>query len=68
MLNYIKNIDTDFGSYIAHRINKIQSNTDIRQCNYTPSSFNVADDAIKCIDVAKLQRDHWWFVGPDFFI
>ena len=41
MLNYIENIDTNFGSYISHRINKIRSNTDIKQWNYIPSSFNV---------------------------
>ena len=31
VLNYIKNVDTYFGSYIAHMINKIRSNTDIKQ-------------------------------------
>ena len=66
MLNYIENIDTNFGSYISHRINKIRSNTDIKQWNYIPSSFNVTDNSTKCIDVAKLQSDHRWFVGPDF--
>ena len=66
VLNYIKNVDTNFESYIAHRINEILSNTDIKQWNYIPNSFNVADDATKCIDVANLQSNHRWFVGPDF--
>ena len=68
VLNYIKNVDTNFGSYIAHRVNEIQSNTDIKQWNFILSSVNDADDATKCIDVAKLQSDHWWFLGPDSYI
>ena len=55
VLSYIKNVDTNFGSYIAHRIIENRSNTDIKQWNYIPSSFSVADDATKCTDVAKLQ-------------
>ena len=65
-LNYIENVDTNFGSYFAHRINEIRSNTDIKQWDYIPKSFNVADDATKCIDVSKLQSDDRWFVGSDF--
>ena len=65
-LNYIKNLDTNFGSYIAHRINKIRSNTDIKQWDYIPKSFTVADDATRYIDVSKLQSDDRWFVGSDF--
>ena len=26
----------------------------------------MSDNSTKCIDVAKLQSDHRWFVGPDF--
>ena len=58
VLNYIKNVDTSFGSYIAQRVNEIRSNADINQWNYVRSSFNVADDANKCIEAAKLQSDH----------
>ena len=65
-LNYIKNVDTNFGSYIAHRINEIRSNTDIKQWDYIPKSFTVADDATKYIHVSKLQSDDRWFVGSDF--
>ena len=31
VLNYIKSVDANFASYIAHRINEIRSNTDIKQ-------------------------------------
>ena len=65
-LNYIKNLDTNFGSYIAHRINKIRSNTDIKQWDYIPKSFTVADDATRYIEFSKLQSDDRWFVGSDF--
>ena len=58
VLNYIKNVDTSFGSYIAQKVNEIRSNADINQWNYVRSSFNVADDANKCIEAAKLQSDH----------
>lgn len=66
MLNYVKNVDSNFGSYIAQWIDKIRSDTDIKQWNYIRSSFNVADDATKCIDASKLQSENSWFVGPDF--
>ena len=66
VLSYIKNVDTNFGSYIANRVNEIWSNTDIKQWNYIPSSLNVANNGTKHIDVAKLKSDHQWFVGPDF--
>ena len=62
MLNYNKS----FERYISHRINEIRRNSGIKQRNYIPKSFNVVDDATKCIDVAKLQNDHRWFVGLDF--
>ena len=66
VLNYIKSVDANFASYIAHRINEIRSNTDIKQWNYIPGRFNVANHVTKCIDVAKLQSNHQWFVGPDY--
>ena len=44
------------------------SNADIKQWSFISSSFNVVQDATKCIDVSLVKSDHWWFVGPHFFI
>ena len=39
VLNYTKNVDTNFGSYIAHRINEFRSNMDIKQMELYPKQF-----------------------------
>lgn len=66
VLNFIEKLDANFGSYIVHMVNQIRSNTDIKQLNYIPCCFSVADDTTKCMDIAKLQSDHQWFVGTYF--
>lgn len=66
-MKYIKKIDTNFGSYIAYRIKEILSNSDINQKSFIPISFNVVEDATKCIDVSLVKSYHSWVVGPDLF-
>ena len=66
-MKYIKKIDTNFGSYITYRIKEILSNSDINQWSFIPISFNVVEDATKCINVSLVKSYHWWVVGPDLF-
>ena len=49
VLNYIRNEHSNFGVYVAHRINEIRENSSVSQWHYIPSNMNVADDATMCI-------------------
>ena len=49
VLNYIRNEHSNFGVYVAHRINEIRENSSISQGQYIPSDMKVADDATRCI-------------------
>ena len=49
VLNCICNDHSNFGIYVAHRINEIWENSSISQWKYIPSNMNVADNATRCI-------------------
>ena len=51
VLNYIRNERSNFGVYVAHRINEIRKleNSSISKWKYISSTMNVADDVSRCI-------------------
>ena len=44
VINYSKNETTNFGVYIAHRVNETQRSSSIKDWYYAPTKLNVTDD------------------------
>ena len=44
VINYLKNETTNFGVYIAHRVNEIRRSSSIEDWYYVPTKLNVTDD------------------------
>ena len=57
VLNCICNDHSNFGIYVAHRINEIWENSSISQWKYIPSNMNVADNATRCISFNRFVRN-----------
>ena len=68
MLNYIRDEHSNFGVYVAHRINEILENSSVSQWHYIPSNMNVADDAIRGISFKQFGTNSRWFTGPNFLL
>ena len=68
VLNYIRNEHSNFGVYVAHRINEIRENSSVSQWHYIPSNMNVADDATMCISFKQFGSNSRWFTGPSFLL
>ena len=66
MLNYIRNEHSNFGVYVAHRINEIRGNGSVSQWHYIPSNMNVADNFTRCISFKQFSSNSRWFTGPSF--
>ena len=68
VLNYILNEHSNFGVYVAHRINEILENSSVSQWHYIPSNMNVADDATRGISFKQFGTNSRWFTGPNFLL
>ena len=68
VLNYIRNEHSNFGVYVAHRINEILENSSVSQWRYIPSNMNVADDATRGISFKQFGTNSRWFTGPNFLL
>ena len=44
VINYLKNETTNFGVYIAHRVNEILRSSSIEDWCYVPTKLSAADD------------------------
>ena len=43
-MNYIKIEKTNFGVFIAYRVNEIRNSCKTEECFYVPTNENIADD------------------------
>ena len=68
VLNYIRNEHSNFGVYVAHRINEIRENSSISQGQYIPSDMKVADDATRYISFNQFGSNSRLFTGPNFLL
>ena len=68
VLNYIPNEHSNFGVYVAHRINEIRENSSISQWQCILSNTNVADDSTRCISFNQFASNSRWFTGPNFLL
>ena len=66
VLNYLNNNDTNFGVYIAHRINEIRQSTDPDNWRYIKTKRNPADHTTHYQDFLSLSKNDPWTFGPSF--
>ena len=66
VINYIKNKTTNFGVFIAHRINEIRNNSTVNEWHYVSTRDNIADDLTRYKGFDSLQKASRWCNGPDF--
>ena len=65
-VKYLNNNDTNFGVYIAHRINEIKQSTDPDNWRYIKTERNPADHTTRYQDFFSLSRNDSWIFGPPF--
>ena len=66
MLNYIKNDDKRFQTFVANRIPIIHDGSLPSQWKYVPTETNPSDDASRGLKVDTVKKKNRWFDGPDF--
>ena len=66
VLNYLSNNDTNFGVYIAHRINEIRQSTEPDNWCYIKIERNPADRITIYQDFLSLSKNNSWIFGPSF--
>ena len=47
VLQYIRNENVKYNTYVMHRVSEIKKNTDVSSWNYIPGALNVADDTTR---------------------
>ena len=66
LLNCLNNNNTNFGVYIAHRINKIRQSTDPDNWRYIKTERNPADHTTRYQDFLSLSKNDSWIFGRSF--
>ena len=66
VINYVKNETTNFGVFIAHRINEIHNNSKFNEWHYVSTKDNIADNLTRYKGFNSLQKASRWCNGPDF--
>ena len=64
-LSYIRDTTTRFSVFIGHRVDEIQSTTNINDWRYVPSHLNIADGLSRGVCTDDF-RNHPHYRGPDF--
>ena len=62
----MRNESTNFGIYIAHRVNEIRENSSIDDWYYIPTKLNVADELTRYFGFKNLTNQSRWCNGPEF--
>ena len=68
VLQYIRNENVKYPTYVMHRVSEIKKNTDVSSWNYIPGVLNVADDATRVTNFQNLNEHCRWFNGPEFLV
>ena len=56
VLQYIRNENVKYPTYVMHRVSEIKKNTDVSSWNYIPGVLNVADDATRVTKFENLMN------------
>ena len=66
VLQYIKNEDKRFYTFVANRLTVIHDGSEPSQWNYVPTNINPADDVSRRLTAKELLNNVRWFRGPEF--
>ena len=66
VLQYIKNKDKRFYTFVANRLAVIHESSEPSQWKYVPTNINPADDVSRGLTVKELLTNERWFTGPAF--
>ncbi|XDV39580.1 hypothetical protein PO909_008806 [Leuciscus waleckii] len=66
VLNYIKNEDKRFHTFVANRVSTIRGATETSQWRYISSKENPADEASRGVRVGDFIHGRRWIEGPGF--
>ena len=66
VLQYIKNEDKRFYTFVANRLTVIHDGSEPSQWNYVPTNINPADDVSLRLTAKELLNNVRWFRGPEF--
>ncbi|KAL9958369.1 hypothetical protein ACROYT_G035375 [Oculina patagonica] len=66
VLQYIKNEDRRFHTFVANRLAVIHDGSKPSQWKYVPTKINPADDVSRGLTAEELLRKERWFRGPEF--
>lgn len=66
VLNYIKNENKRFHTFVANRVSFIRDATQPQQWRYVPTKDNPADDASRGLNVESFLNNERWLKGPSF--
>jgi len=66
VLQYIKNEDQRFNTFVANRLAVIHDGSGLSQWNYVPTNIDPADDVSRGLTVKELLNNERWFRGPAF--
>ncbi len=66
VLQYTGNESKRFYTFVANRVAKIQSTTEVLQWRYVDSALNPADDGSRGVKAEELTKSRRWLVSPEF--
>ena len=66
VLQYVRNEDKRFKTFVANRIATIRENSEPAQWHYVDSASNPADDTTRSMGAEKLKTNTRWLTGPEF--
>ena len=66
VLNYLRNMNSNFGPYIIRRCNEIRQNANVEDWNHIPTDLNIADFLSRGILLENSDMLSSWFTGPNF--
>ena len=66
VLQYLRNEDRRFQTFVANRVAKILNHTEPSQWNYVDSASNPADDVSRGMTADEILSSEWWISEPTF--
>ena len=66
VLQYIRNEDKRFNTFVANRVATIRDNSDPDQWHYVNTHANPADDVTRGMGANELKANSRWLTGPEF--
>lgn len=66
VMGWINSEARKYNQFVAFRVGEVLESTEPNQWRWIPSEHNVADEATKSKEIAKLKSSSRWYKGPQF--